>query len=52
MTKYPLRGEEYIKVADVFVYSLAFDGTYSFYPFQDIQYKEFGGKNWKKEPIN
>lgn len=52
MTKYPLRGEEYLKVADVFVYSLAFDGTYSFYPFQDIQYKEFGGKNWKKVPID
>ena len=51
MTKYPLQGEEYLKVADVFVYSLGFDGSYSFYPFQDIKYKEFGGKNWKKEPI-
>lgn len=51
MTKYPLQGEEYLKVADAFVYLLAFDGTYSFYPFQDIQYKEFGGKNWKKEPL-
>ena len=51
MTKYPLQGEEYLKVADAFVYLLAFDGAYSFYPFQDIQYKEFGGKNWKKEPL-
>lgn len=51
MTKYPLQGEGYLKVADAFVYLLAFDGTYSFYPFQDIQYKEFGGKNWKKEPL-
>lgn len=51
MTKYPLQGEEYLKVADAFVYSLGFDGTYSFYPFQDIQYKEFGGRNWKKDPI-
>lgn len=51
MTKYPLQGEEYLKVADAFVYSLYFDGTYSFYPFQDVLYKQFGGKNWKKEPI-
>lgn len=51
MTKYPLQGEEYLKVADAFVYSIDFDGAYSFYPFQDIQYKEFGGENWKKEPI-
>ncbi|MGI6243646.1 MAG: hypothetical protein ACOYJK_08975 [Prevotella sp.] len=51
MTKYPLRGQEYIKVADEFVYLLSFDGTYSYYPLQDIQYKEFGGKNWKKEPV-
>lgn len=51
MTKYPLRGEEYLSVADVFVYSLDFEGTYSFYPLQDIKYKEYGGKNWKKEPI-
>lgn len=51
MTKYPLRGQEYIKVADEFVYQLSFDGTDFYYPLQDIQYKEFGGKNWKKEPI-
>ena len=51
MTKYPLKGQEYIKVADKFVFELSFDGSSSFYPFQDIQYKEFGGNNWKKTPI-
>ena len=51
ITKYPLRGQEYIKVADELVCSLSFDGLYSYYPLQDIQYKEFGGKNWKKEPV-
>lgn len=51
MTKYPLRGTEYIKVADKFAFELSFDGSSSFYPFQDIQYKEFGGSNWKKTPI-
>lgn len=51
MTKYPLKGKQYIQVADKFVFNLSFDGSCSFYPFQDIQYKEFGGSNWKKEPI-
>ena len=51
ITKYPLRGQEYIKVADELVCSLSFDGLYSYYPLQDIQYKEFGGKNWKKKPV-
>lgn len=50
--KYPLKGKEYITVADHFVAMSDFD-TYSvwMYPYQDIQYKEFGGKNWKKESI-
>lgn len=51
MTKYPLKGQEYIKVADKFMFELSFDGSSSFYPFQDIQYRELGGKNWKKSPI-
>lgn len=50
--KYPLRGEEYIKVADHFIFLKDFDSEYgSWYPYQDILYKEYGGKNWKKDPI-
>jgi hypothetical protein len=51
--KYPLEGAEYLKLADHFVSMSTFDAKdiKSWYPFQDIQYKEYGGKNWKKEPI-
>ncbi|MFR9166559.1 MAG: hypothetical protein ACLVKO_10220 [Dysgonomonas sp.] len=49
--KYPLKGKEYIKVADHLVAFYDFSGYVSLYPFQDIYYKEQGGKNWKKEPI-
>lgn len=51
--KYPLEGSEYLKLADHFVSMSTFDAKdiKSWYPFQDIQYKEYGGKNWKKEPI-
>jgi hypothetical protein len=24
---------------------------FSWYPYQDFQYKEYGGNNWKKEEI-
>lgn len=51
MTKYPLQGKEYVQLADEFAFMLAFDDTWMFYPFQDFSYKEFGGKNWKKEPL-
>lgn len=51
MTKYPLKGKQYIQVADKFAFELTFDGVSMFYPYQDIQYKEFGGSNWKKDPI-
>lgn len=51
MTKYPLKGKEYIEVADEFAYLLDCQGFYSFYPYQDWQYKEYGGKNWKGKPI-
>lgn len=52
VTKYPLGDKEYLKVADHFVATSTFDMTGLWlYPFQDIKYKELGGKNWKKEPI-
>lgn len=48
--KYPLQGKEYIKVADHFVAMSDFSvNDVWMYPYQDIQYKEYGGKNWKKE---
>jgi hypothetical protein len=51
--EYPLKGEKYIKVADHFIAQSSFDcpSDVWWYPYQDIQYKEFGGKNWKKDPI-
>lgn len=51
MTKYPLKGDDYLKVADKYAFELFFDGTYGFYPFQDVQYRDLGGSNWKKAPI-
>lgn len=51
MHKYPLNNKEYLNVADHFVYTYSFDEIGFYYPFQDIRYKELGGKNWKKEPI-
>lgn len=49
--KYPLSDSEYLKVADHFIFMYDFDKYGWYYPFQDIKYKELGGKNWKKEPI-
>jgi hypothetical protein len=51
--KYPLEGKEYLNLADHFISMSTFDAVdiKSWYPFQDFQYKEYGGKNWKKEPI-
>lgn len=48
--KYPLTKSEYIKVADHFVALSSFEtpNDISWYPYQDFQYKEYGGKNWKK----
>lgn len=52
VTKYPLSDKEYLKIADHFVATSTFDMLEVWlYPFQDIKYKELGGKNWKKEPI-
>lgn len=41
--KYPLKGQEYVNVADHFVYELTFDGMSLYYPFKDALYKEYGG---------
>lgn len=43
--------KEYIKLADHFVYMSSFDDMDMYYPYQDLKYKECGGKNWKIEPI-
>jgi len=50
---YPLSKEEYLKVADRFICMSSFDAplAVAYYPYQDFQYKEYGGKNWKTEPI-
>jgi hypothetical protein len=50
---YPLTGKDYIKLADHFVSMSTFDATEvrDWYPYQDFKYKEYGGKNWKKEPV-
>lgn len=50
---YPLTGKDYIKLANHFVSMSTFDATEvrDWYPYQDFKYKEYGGKNWKKEPI-
>lgn len=51
---YPLKGKDYIKLADHFISISTFDAieVRDWYPYQDFKYKEYGGKNWKKEPIN
>jgi hypothetical protein len=52
VTIYPLADKDYLKVADHFIAQSTFDMTEVWmYPFQDIKYKELGGKNWKKKPI-
>lgn len=45
--------DNYLFVADNYICMSTFDAPLSvmMYPYQDVQYKEFGGKNWKKEPI-
>lgn len=50
--KYPLSKNEYLMVADRLVAISSPDyTTVSLYPYQDWQYRDYGGKNWKKEPI-
>jgi len=48
--KYPLEGKEYLHVADHFVAMSTFDAPKVIleYPYQDFQYKELGGSNYKK----
>ncbi|MBF9252443.1 hypothetical protein I2I11_03980 [Pontibacter sp. 172403-2] len=44
--KYPLEGDEYIKVADHFVASATFDSNYiNIYPFKDSKYQEVKSRN-------
>ncbi len=51
--RYPLKSKDYIKLADHFISMSTFDATEvrDWYPYQDFKYKEYGGKNWKKDPI-
>jgi hypothetical protein len=51
--KYPLEKNEYLTLADHLVSSSTFDAidVKDWYPLQDFKYKEYGGMNWKKEPI-
>ncbi len=51
MDKYPLSDDEYLSVADHFIYSYDFTGVGQYYPFQDIRYKNLGGRAWKKAII-
>lgn len=52
LTKYPLQDDEYLQVADHLVATSDFGVNEVFlYPYQDLKYKELGGKNWKKKPI-
>ena len=50
---YPLNKSQYIQFADHYLSMSTFDApeVKSWYPLQDFQYKEYGGKNWKKTPI-
>lgn len=53
LNKYPLEKEEYLLLADHLVGDSTFDtpGYVSWYPYQDWKYRDYGGKNWKKDPI-
>jgi hypothetical protein len=46
---YPLNKNQYLKLADHFLSMSTFDAVEvkSWYPYQDVQYEEYGGKNWK-----
>lgn len=52
--EYPLQGKDYLKVADHLVGTSSFDSPEQviLYPYQDIYYKEQGGKNWKVKKID
>lgn len=47
-----LKGVNYTKMADrVIVMMSKYDDVAFMYPLQDWRYKEEGGRNWKREPI-
>lgn len=48
--KYPLTKDEYLKYADCFIAESNSETPeyISMYPYQGLQYKEYGGRNWKK----
>jgi hypothetical protein len=46
--KYPIVGQEYVKLADHFVFELMFDGMTLYYPLKDSQYRIYGGTNPRK----
>ncbi|MFD2935484.1 hypothetical protein [Spirosoma flavum] len=50
---YPLPQKDYIKVADHYISMSTFDApeVRDWYPYQDFQYGQYGGRNWKKKPI-
>ncbi len=47
---YPLEKKDYIKMADHLVSFSSSDATEirDWYPYQDFKYRDYGGKNWKK----
>lgn len=51
--KYPLEEKDYINLADHFISMSTFDAVNlkSWYPYQDFQYRDYGGKNWKDKAI-
>jgi hypothetical protein len=50
---YPLPDNDYLKMADHLISISTFDAAdvRDWYPYQDFHYRELGGVNWKKEPI-
>lgn len=50
---YPLSQKEYLKFADHFIGMSTMDSPAEiwYYPYQDIKYREYGGKNWKRDPL-
>lgn len=51
---YPLKDKDYLRLADHLISISTFDATdvKDWYPYQDFHYRDLGGKNWKKEPVN
>lgn len=50
LNKCPLSDDEYIRLADHFIaMSSYYMPGFTWYPYQDSQYEERGGRNWKEE---